>query len=459
MDQSRTRIGISMRRLFTASFLTFLLLVSASAIAKNEGESNSPPAMLAEIRDAIDWSKMPKPPGAQSSRSGLSTCTYQAPGTFLEVATFFRNNMPALGWKEDATPIPGVDQKESLYLTFDKGGMRLSINGYRSEPNVPMTITVSNNGNVDIRTIPKPADAKFQSNGQVAAFFTTGNKPEEAADFCRKGILNRGWKEVPDESAKFFAKEGRFVLRFIQNAMEIGVVASRNMAGQTEVSLTAHVKYKFDPSEIRKVLRIKDLSIPANEKEYLSVLDLRTFPLMKQARKRDRQSQAIALSHAMTCQAPGTLEEAIGYHRKEFLERGWTETRFDHEIDDRVEIDFEKQDYLVTVNLGQRKQEDVQISVVNHGNIDPRQLPYPAGVEITPERSTFVNTLTTVSESEATEYYRKELVKSGWKEMKARGRGVYLFLQNASLLQIEIQKDAEGRTALKLTPSLLAAEK
>ena len=119
--------------------------------------------------------------------------------------------MPALGWKEDDTPIPGVDQKENLYLTFDKGDMRLSINGYRTEPEAPMTITLTNNGNVDIRSVPKPADAKFLSNGRLAAFFTTASKPEEAADFCRKGILARGWKEVPDESAKFFAKEGRFV--------------------------------------------------------------------------------------------------------------------------------------------------------------------------------------------------------------------------------------------------------
>ena len=423
------------------------------------GAASAKPATLSEIRDALDWSKMPKPPGAQSARAGLSICSYKAPGTFLEAATFFRNNLPALGWKEDATPIPGVDQKAYLYLAFDKGDMRLSINGFRANPEKPMTITLSNNGNVDIRDIPKPADANFRSNIRLAAFFTTGSKPQEAADFCRKGILERGWKEVADESAKFFAKEGRIVLRFLQNAMEMGVVASKNDAGQTQVTISVHVRYKFDPNEIRNVLTPKEIPAPASEKEYLSILDLRTFPLMKDAHKRDRQTQAIALSNVITCQAPGSLEEAILFHRKRFLERGWQETHFDNQIGDRVELYFEKNGYLVTVELGQQKKEDVQISVVNHGNVDLRQLPYPAGAEIGPERSTFVNCVTTVSESDAVEFYRKELAKLGWNAAEGRGRGSYLFLQKASILQIEIQKDAGGPTALKLTQSLFAAEK
>ena len=293
----------------------------------------------------------------------------------------------------------------------------------------------------------------------MAAFFTTGSKPEEAADFCRKTLLERGWREVPHESAKFFAKEGRIVLRFLQNAMELGVVASKNMAGQTEVSIFANVRNKLDPSEIRKVLTPKEIPTPPGLNEYLPVLDLRTLPLMKDARKRKLQTQAMALSNAIGCQAPGSLEGAIAFYRKEFVDRGWKESSFDNAIDDRVEICFEKQGYLVTVGLGQQKKEDVQISVINHGNVDLRQLPYPVGAEIAPERETVVNCLTKVSESEAVEFYRKELAKLDWKEEKVLGRGAYLFLQNASILQMEIQKDSEGRTALKLTPSLFGVEK
>ena len=137
----------------------------ASAALQADGAGKAKPATLAEIRDVIDWSKIPKPPGSQPSRNGFSLCSYKAPGTFLEAATFFRNSLPALGWKEDVKPIPGMDQKASLYVTFDKGDMRLSVTGYRSDPQAPMTITLMNNGNVDVRNIPKPADAKILGNG------------------------------------------------------------------------------------------------------------------------------------------------------------------------------------------------------------------------------------------------------------------------------------------------------
>ena len=448
-----------MSRLLFSILLSLGLPLFASVAIHADDAAKAKPATLAQIRDVIDWSKIPQPPGSQAARAGLSICSYKAPGTFLEAATFFRTNLPTLGWKEDATPIPGVDQQAYLYLTFDKGDMRLSINGFRADPKAPMTVTLSNNGNVDIRDIPKPADANFRSNGRLAAFFTTGSKPEVAADFCRKSLLERGWHEVPDQSAKFFAKEARIVLRFLQNAMEIGVVASKNDAGQTEVTISSHVRYKFAAGEVRKALTPEEIPTPASIKDYVAVLDLRSLPLMPGARKRDRQSQPIALSNSITCQAPGSLDDAIDFHRKELSTRGWKETRFDNQIDDRVELFFEKQGYLVTVNLGQQKKEDVQISVVNHGNVDLRQLPFPAGAEIEPERGTFVNSSTSVSENEAVEFFRTELAKLGWKSEKGRGQKVYLFLQNASILQIEIQKDADNPTTLKLTQSLFGVEK
>jgi hypothetical protein len=424
-----------------------------------QAQDAATPATLAEIRDAIDWSKMPKPPGAQAGRTGLATSSYKAIGTFSDAATFFRKSLPELGWKEDTTAIPGVDQKDYLYLTFDKGDMRLSINGYRAEPGGPMSIIVTNNGNADIRTFPKPADAQFRSNGKVAAFFTTGSKPEDAAEFCRKGILERGWKEVPDASAKALAKEGRIILRFLKNAMELSVVASKNMAGQTEVSISSHVRYKLEASEIRKALTSAEIPSPASEPEYLAVLDLRNFPLLKDARKRERQTQAMTLSNVVTCQAPGKLEEAIDFYRREFLSRGWKETLFDHEIDDRVELDFQKQGYLVSVRMGQRKNEDVQVSVVNHGNVDPRQLPFPPDAEIAPERGFNATASTSLSETEAAQFYHKELTGQGWKESKARGHGVYQFQKNATRLQIEIQKDNNGTTTVKLSPNLFTAVK
>jgi hypothetical protein len=336
--------------------------------------------------------------------------------------------------------------------------MSLSINGYRTDPNALMTIFVTNGGNVDLRRIPKPADAKFRSNLRSSVFYTTAAAPADAADFCRKALLDCNWKEVPADSAKFFAKEGRIVLRFLQNAMEIGVVASKNMAGETEVTMLSKVRQSFDAKDVRDVLTPADIPAPPTVDDYVAVIDLRKFPLMKDAAKRERQSAAVSRSNAITCQAPATLEDAIAFHRAELLKRGWKETRADMEIADRAEMYYEKQGYLLTVELGQPKNEALQISVINHGNVDIRQLPYPPGTEISPERDEFLNCTTAASENEAVDFYRKELAKLGWVEVKERGRGSYHFLKKSSHLNIEIGKDTEGRTALQLRVELLSAE-
>jgi hypothetical protein len=446
-----------MNRSVLRGLLAVAALLGISSPVPARADANSKPATLPEIRDAVDWAKIPRPNGWLPGRDGLSLCTFDAPGTFQEAATFFRKSLSDAGWREDALPA-GVDQKQYLYLTFQKGNTYLVINGYRPSPEAFMTIALTNAGNVDLREYPKPGDAKFLSNGRLAAIYTTGATPQDATEFHRKALTERGWKEVPAESAKFFAKEGRIVLRFLQNAMEIGVVSAKNMTGETEVTLTSQVRHEFDPGDVREYLTPKAIPAPPTIDDYLAVIDLRKFPLMKDASKRERQSEPMARSAAIGCQAPGTLIDVVAHHRKHLLDQGWKETRSDSSIDRRAALYYEKKGYLLTVDAGQEKKEPVQIAVVNHGNVDLRQLPYPPGTEIYPERDAFLNCTTTLSQAEATEFYRKELTKLGWHEVKELGRGNYSFLQKATYLRIEIGKDTNDRTAIQLRTGLISAE-
>ncbi|MFO0936836.1 MAG: hypothetical protein U0798_10020 [Gemmataceae bacterium] len=439
--------------------LGVIALFTFAPLAISQDNPQSKPATVVQLRDAVDWTKMPMPPGAQTGRTGFSLCSYQAPGTFLDAAAFFREKWPALGWKEDATPIPGVDQKDYLYLSFDKGDMRISVNGYRIDPKGPMTITLSLNGNVDLRSIPKPADAKFLSNSRTAAFFTTASSPKDAVEFCRKGILALGWKEVPDESAAFFAKEGRIIAQFQQNAMQIGLNAAKNMAGMTEVMLTSSVRSQLEAAQVREALTPKELVEPQAEKEYLSLLDLRALPLLEGAKKQARQTVAIARPHQLICQAPAKIDDAVKWYRKEFTAKEWKETLFDQSISDRVSMRFEKQGFLVEVNFRKPQKEELQVSITNYGNVDLRQLPYPAGVEIPPERTHVINTSTTVSESEAVEFFRKELKAMKWTEVKGRGRASYEFFKLTSHLHVEVQKGENDRTSIQISQSLITTEK
>jgi hypothetical protein len=224
------------------------------------------------------------------------------------------------------------------------------------------------------------------------------------------------------------------------------------------VTLFSKVRQEFDAKDVRDVLTPAEVPVPPTIDDYVAVIDLREFPLLKDATKRENQTTPVSRSNAITCQAPAALEDAIAFHRKELLKRGWKETRADMDIADRAEMHYEKQGYLLTVEVGQPKNEALQISVINHGNVDIRQLPYPPGTEISPERDSFLNCTTSTSVSEAVDFYRKELAKLGWVEFKERGRGTYSFLKKASHLRIEIGKDTADRTALQLRVELLSAK-
>src|SRR6516165_4977766 len=128
-------------------------LVAPEFATGRSDNSKSAPASLPEIRDTIDWTKVSLPEGSAPGRKGLSSYALEAPGTFAEAAAFFRKTLPELGWREDPNPVPGIDQKDYLYLIFEKAPMYLTVNGYRANPKGPMTIFLTNWGNVDVRQL------------------------------------------------------------------------------------------------------------------------------------------------------------------------------------------------------------------------------------------------------------------------------------------------------------------
>jgi hypothetical protein len=432
-----------------------LVLLSAPSVAV---AADPTPATVAELRACIDWVNMPRLPGATAVRHRFASSTYQAPGSFADAAAFFRTALPPIGWAVDA-PAPGVDQKDYLSLGFTKGTLRLGVSGYRPDPAGPMTVTVSLGGNVNVRSFPRPADATLTVEQPAVVMFTTAAKPADAAQACRTGIVGLGWREVPAESAKFFAKEGRVVLRFLRNGIEVGVVAATTPDGKTQVTVHTQVRQTFDPADVRAALAAKDIPAPATLTDALAVLDLRTFPRLPMAAKADRQTRPIARSSSVAYAAPATAEEAVRFHRAEFAARGWVETAADTDLPGRTTLTFEKAGYLVTVGVYQPSGKGtVEVGITNHGNLDPRHLPYPSWAEIPAERGTVVNATTTLTPAAAAAFYRAELAKAGWKEIAVPGRGAFAFAQGASELRLEVGTDAEDRTSLMLTPVLLGAE-
>ncbi len=420
-----------------------------------QAQDSTKPATITEIKNAIDWAKMPKMPGATKISTELSYSSYDAPGTYLEAAEFYRKNLPALGWVEDSTPIPGVDQKSYLYVAFDKNGMRLNITGYRAKPDGPMSINLTNAGNVDLRTYPRPAGAKVKNDSRSAVIFTTDMKPSEVADFCKKEMKAKGWKEGHDDSAEFHAKEGRTILRFLCNAMEITVVIYKNKEGQTETTYTVSVSHEMKQDDVAEAITGKMMARPAMYKEIVAVLDLTKMPRMEKAEKLRLRQTDKALPYADGYQCPASLEEVAKYYRKQLTGLGFTELSPDIEIDNMVQLKFEKAGYLVSVGAHRDdKTKMTEINLINYGNVDLRQLPFPPGAKIRAIRTQFENCTTTLTKEEAFEFYRKELPKLGWKEVKSRGQGTMRFTQNNCELRLEIGNTRNNRTGIKVSTGI-----
>lgn len=425
-----------------------------------QAQDGPKPATIAEIKNAIEWTKVPKMPGATKISTQLSFSSYDAPGTFLEAAEFYRKNLPALGWVEDTTPIPGIDQKSYLYAVFDKGGIRLNISGYRAKPDGPMTITLTNSGNVDLRTYPRPAGVKVKSDYRTAVIFTTDMKPSEVADYCKKELKAKGWKEGHDDSAEFHAKEGRTILRFLCNAMEITVVIYKNKEGQTETTYTVSVSHEMKQDDVAEAITGKKIATPATYQEVVALLDLTKLPRMEKAEKLRLRQTDKALPFADGYQCPAGVDDVAKYYRKQFAALGFTELSPEIEIDYMVQLKFEKAGYLISVSAQRNdKAKITEVNLINYGNVDLRQLPFPAGANIRLIRTQTMNCTTTLTNEEAFEFYRKELPKLGWKEVKSRGQGTMRFVQNDCELRLEIGSDSNNRTGIKVSTGIaLSAE-
>jgi hypothetical protein len=437
-------------------FWTGLALLLACSVSAQDAVK---PATLAQIQQSIDWTKLPKPGDASRFTNGLSICSYATKLSFAQAAEFFGKALPPQGWVQDKTPLPGADQSRYLSVAFDKEGIHLAISGYKEEMLGLTRVTLQNTGNLDARKLPKMADAQLKHDLRTNQYFTTPSKPEAVAAFYRQELPALGWREVEEYSAKFHAKEGRTVLRFLQNAMEIGVTAFVNKEGQTEVTMLPHVRYTFDPEHVRSVYCAREIPPAAKLKDYLAVIDLRKLPLMDKAEKLTHDKKMTVHTVGVRYQVPGKVEDAVAFYRRYFSGQGWTELPCENDIDKMAEIKFEKAGYLVSVGASEYDQPGfVTVAVTNHGNVDLRQFPYPAGAEISPQRGEHINLNTTLTPAAAFEFYRQELPKLGWKESKTRGRANSTFQQNDVELRLEIQTDSHQKTAVQLHALLRGME-
>lgn len=422
------------------------------ATPSTDADGPSKPATVEEIVQAIDLTKLPRLEGAKVNSPRPHRVSYSASGTLAAAAALYRSELTDLGWTAEKHEIPGLDPQKHAAALFHRAGFRLIVIVSQSDMPGMVNVSVSNQGNVDPRQLPRPAEATTKSETRDSVTFTTSAATDSVTEFCRKEFVALGWKETPDPNAEFLKKQGRTILRFQLHAMELTVVITVE-EGNTTVAYYALVSEEAFESAQLKTIQAQDSPQPATLADAIRVIDLRTFPRWDGAKVLD------ALSHNLNYDAPGSLDETTNFYRENLAEHGWREDKAASlELETSVMLHFKKDGFLLYLQVSKSKQEGhVSVSLNNRGNVDVRQFPLVPNSKIHADAQHFnINYWTTTTRETAADFYHKELSQRGWNEVTGSGGSktteygtVLKFVQNAIRLSIEIGTRADS-TSVKI---------
>src|SRR5262249_23766324 len=118
------------------------------------------PATLEEALKVADLRLMPKPENATVKIATPTQLFYSVPGKLADTAAFCKNKLTEMDWIEDDTKIDGLDTNQHVFAGFQKAGFHISLSVSKSMKEGLLNVSLTNQGNVDPRRLPRPADAK-----------------------------------------------------------------------------------------------------------------------------------------------------------------------------------------------------------------------------------------------------------------------------------------------------------
>jgi hypothetical protein len=398
------------------------------------------PATLAEALKVMDLRQMPKPEKAEVKIVSPTRLMYAAPGTLAETAAFCRKQFEDTGWVADNVKVPGLDPAKYVYAGFDKGGFHVTLSVSKSMKEGWIDVHMDSLGNVDPRRLPRPADAKATYDFWHYVSYATASKPQEVIEMCRKELTAKGWKQYAVSSAKFHAKEGRFLAGFVNHAIDLAINAKAESDGKTTVEYRTSIRDKPSPGQSA------DMPVAATLNEGKKVIDLNSFPRLADA------DPGRGTSAGVYYEAPGDIAKTVAFYKEKLKAAGWVEEprQTIGEEGDIVIRRFDKEGFHLNLQVGKGDKPDrVKIQLVNKGNVDVRRFPrLDDAAEGGLDGFDDVMYETETKPEAAAKFYREELVQRGWKEFTSDakdypdGSKSLVFNKNAIILNLRLDKDS-----------------
>lgn len=121
----------------------------------------------------------------------LGILMYEAPGTPKAAFEFQRQELLKRGFKEQPGGYFSDDTNTAL---FTKDGFRVSASSGSGREKGNASVTLVNDGNVDLAKLPVPAGVKPFHPRPTEASYTTTAKVADTAEACRKLLVAAGWQ-------------------------------------------------------------------------------------------------------------------------------------------------------------------------------------------------------------------------------------------------------------------------
>jgi hypothetical protein len=192
---------------------------------------------------------------------------------------------------------------------------------------------------------------------------------------------------------------------------------------------------------------------PATADEAAQVLDLRTFPLLPSTTKQPPRTIG-----RLDYQAPGKPKEAYKFIQEKLVAQGWKELPQSYVTDESASGAFAKSGYKLTVSCSAYGEPgEVGVAMVNHGNIDTKDLPTPQDAKSAYNVGVSSGYVTESSVEDTVAATRELLVAQGWTPYGEAGDS-YNFKQNAVKISAMISSAPAqgGKTMIQYSSELLS---
>ena len=194
---------------------------------------------------------------------------------------------------------------------------------------------------------------------------------------------------------------------------------------------------------------------PATAEQAARTLDLSTFPLIDGAKPPWPRGVA-SLSYA----APGDVKKAFEFHRKKLAAQGWKELPNSSVTAQSASGMFSRNGFVVSVSAYPNGEPgSLLVTIQNHGNIKPGQLPVPSGVKPVYVGDAVAMYVTEAAVPATADAVRKLLLAQGWVPYGAAGDSTW-FKQNAIRINatVSVAPAQGGKTMISYSSELMSAD-